>query len=77
VAASGDDTWQVTGRTTSDLNQLEGDTCHHCKGDTWHGVTWQEQWHVDMAVWLLTGHDWTDTSIDTWANRCLARSFGE
>jgi hypothetical protein len=21
------------------LDQSEGETCHHCKGDTWHGIT--------------------------------------
>jgi hypothetical protein len=21
------------------LDQSMGDTCHHCKGDTWHGMT--------------------------------------
>jgi hypothetical protein len=39
VATSRDDTWQMTGCTTGELDQSEGDTCHHCKGDTWHIMT--------------------------------------
>lgn len=55
VASSEDDMWQVTGHMEDDLDQSKGDMCHHCKGDTWQRLTWQVQWHANVAVWLLTG----------------------
>jgi hypothetical protein len=39
MAASGEDMWQVMWHMVGKLDQSEGDTCHHCKGDTWHGMT--------------------------------------
>jgi hypothetical protein len=68
VAAPGEDTWQVTGSTTGDLDQSEGDTCHHCKGDTWHRLTVAGTvacWHGGTVA------DWADTSADRWMNQCL------
>jgi hypothetical protein len=46
VAALEDDTWQLlemthgrlNRRTGRQLGQSMGDMCHHCKGDTWHGM---------------------------------------
>jgi hypothetical protein len=36
--------------TTVQLDQSEGDTCHHCKGDMWHRLTWQTRGKADRAV---------------------------
>jgi hypothetical protein len=30
---------------------IMGDTCHHCKGDTWHGMTSA----ADVAGWWARG----------------------
>ena len=55
------------------FDQLEGDTCHHWMGDTWHqgdvsstrgagvaGVTWQLMWHSYIGWQLdeLYGDTW-------------------
>jgi hypothetical protein len=40
MVAPGGDTWQDDlsyGKTS--WTKSRGDTCHHCKGDTWHGMT--------------------------------------
>jgi hypothetical protein len=68
VVALGEDTWQVTGSTASDLDQSEGDMCHHYKGDMWHRITVVGTvacWHGSMIV------DWVDTSAKRWTNQCL------
>jgi hypothetical protein len=41
--------WQVTEHMYDrQLDQSTGDTCHHCKGDMWHGMTsatdWADTW---------------------------------
>jgi hypothetical protein len=37
-----------------------GDMCHHCKGDTWHGMTSATDWAGDVAVRTF------DSVADTW-----------
>jgi hypothetical protein len=31
------------------MDQSMGDTCHHCKGDTWHRMTSAADWEGDVA----------------------------
>jgi hypothetical protein len=37
-----------------------GDTCHHCKGDTWHGMTSAVDWAGTVVG------DVDHSVIDTW-----------
>jgi hypothetical protein len=56
------------------VGPIMGDTCHHCKGDTWHGMTSAadsgrltvaDTWQGDRAVGVRGRH--VDQSvIDTW-----------
>jgi hypothetical protein len=34
------------------LDQSMGDTCHHCKGDTWHGMTSAGDWAGTVAGYV-------------------------
>jgi len=39
-------TWQgmlVLTWASADVDESDRDMWHHCKGDTWHGLTWQVQ----------------------------------
>jgi hypothetical protein len=44
-----------------------GDTCHHCKGDTWHGMTSAGDWAGRVAGYVA----------DTWTSQhpTLSRFF--
>jgi hypothetical protein len=41
-----------------------GDTCHHCKGDTWHGMTSAADWAGTVAGYMAGDVD--QSTIDTW-----------
>jgi hypothetical protein len=60
VETPGGDMWQVMWRTSRELDQSMGDTCHHCKGDTWHDMTSAVEW-----AGMVAGHmdHW---SFDAW-----------
>jgi hypothetical protein len=78
-------TWQVPYRTRGStgrrhvsgsfgilgvrLDQSRGDTCHHWKGDTWHGMTSAAYVADDVITVQLS-----DVS-GTWTNRCLTRGI--
>jgi hypothetical protein len=57
VATPGDDTWQFLKTTHGrlmwcmgrQLDQSMGDTCNHCKGDTWHRMTSAANWASTVA----------------------------
>ena len=48
------------------LDQSEGDTCHHCKGDTWHRLTWQTRGKADRAGTVTGGRHVDESMFDTW-----------
>jgi hypothetical protein len=41
-----------------------GDTCHHCKGDTWHGMTLAGDWEGTVAGYMAGHVD--HSTINTW-----------
>jgi hypothetical protein len=46
------------------LDQSMGDTCHHCKGDTWHGMTSAGDWAGTVAGYVAEHMD--HSTIDAW-----------
>jgi hypothetical protein len=54
------------------LDQSRGDTCHHWKGDTWHGMTSAAYVADDVSivrqrdVAATRGSDVGESAMDTW-----------
>jgi hypothetical protein len=48
------------------LDQSMGDTCHHCKGDTWHGMTSVGDWEGTVTGGRAHGRYVDESTSDTW-----------
>jgi hypothetical protein len=55
------------------LDQSRGDTCHHWKGDTWHGMT--SAAYVADDVSIVRQVTWQRRVAVTWANQRWTRGI--